>query len=65
MKIKMKSNGIVVDQVNKYQYLGTLTTADTRYIQESKRRIKIAKKSFLELKDFVKSNLSMKTKKSY
>ena len=64
MKITIKSNGIALGQVNKYKYLGTLITADTRCMQEMKRRIGIAKKSFWELKELMKSNVNMKTKKS-
>ena len=38
-KMTIKSNGIVLEQVNKYKYLGTFITADTRCMQEIKRRI--------------------------
>ena len=44
-KIAIKSNGIALDQVNKYKYLGALIKAETRCMQEIKR-IGIAKKSF-------------------
>jgi len=37
-KITIKSNRITLEQVNKEKYVGTLITADTRYIQEIKRR---------------------------
>ena len=62
-KITIKSNGIALEQVNKYKYLGTFITADTRCMQEIKRRIGIAKKSFWELKELMKSNVNMKTMK--
>ena len=62
-KITIKSNGIALEQVNKFKYLGTFVTADTRCMQEIKRRIGIAKKSFWELKELMKSNVNMKTKK--
>ena len=62
-KITIKSNGIALEQVNNYKYLGTLITEDTRCIQEIKRRIGIAKKSFWELKELMKSNVNMMTKK--
>ena len=38
-KTTIKSNGIALEQVNKYKYLGTLITADARCMQEIKRRI--------------------------
>ena len=63
MKITIKSNGIALGQVNKYKYLGTLITADMRCMQEIKRRIGIANKSFWELKELMNSNVNMKTKK--
>ena len=62
-KITIKSNGIALEQVNKYKYLGTFITADTRCMQEIKRRIGIAKKSFWELKELMKSNVNMKAMK--
>ena len=43
-ELTIKSNGIALEQVTKYKYLGTLITADTRSIQEIKRIIGIAKK---------------------
>ena len=62
-EVTIKSNGIALEQVNKYKYLGTLIAADSRCIQEIKRRIGIAKRSFWELKELMKSNVNMKTKK--
>ena len=62
-EVTIKSNGIALEQVNKYKYLGTLITADSRCIQEIKRRIGIAKRPFWELKELMKSNVNMKTKK--
>ena len=62
-EVTIKLNGIALEQVNKYKYLGTLITADSRCIQEIKRRIGIAKRSFWELKELMKSNVNMKTKK--
>ena len=63
MKITIKSNRVALEQVNKYKYLGTLITADTRCMQEIMRGIVIAKKSSWELKELMKTNVNMKTKK--
>ena len=60
-KMLIKSNGIALERVNKY--LAALIKADTRCIQEIKRRIGIAKKSFWELEEVMKSNVNMKTNK--
>ena len=62
-ELTIKSNGIALEQVNKYKYLGTLTTADSSCIQKIRRRLRIAKKSFWELKELMKSNVNMNTKK--
>ena len=62
-ELTIMSNGIVLEQVNKYKYLGTLIAADARCIQKIRRRIAIARKSFWELKELMKSNVNMKTKK--
>ena len=45
-ELTIKSNGITLEQVNKYEHLGTLITADARCIQEIRRRIGTAKKPF-------------------
>ncbi len=45
------------------KYLCTLITEDAKCLQEIKRRIWIAKKSFWELKELMKSNINMNTKK--
>ena len=62
-KIVIKSNGVTLEQVKQYKYLGTLITEDAKCLQEIKRRIGIAKKSFWELKELMKSNINMNTKK--
>ena len=36
-ELTMKSNGIALEQVNKYKHLGKLITADTRCKQEIRR----------------------------
>ena len=62
-KIVIKSNGVTLEQVKQYKYLGTLITEDAKCLQEIKRRIGIAKKSFWELKELMKCNINMNTKK--
>ena len=47
-KIVIKSIGVTLEQVRQYKYLGTLVTEDAKCLQEIKRRIGIAKKSFWE-----------------
>ena len=54
---------MTLEQVTQYKYLGTLITEDAKCLQEIKRRIGIAKKSFWELKELMKSNINMNTKK--
>ena len=53
-KITINSIGMALEQVNKYRYLGTLITADTRCMQEIMRGIGIGKKPFWELKELMK-----------
>ena len=55
--------GVALEQGNKYKFLGTLVTEDTKCIKEIKRRIGIAKKSFWELKELMKSNVNVNKKK--
>eukprot|EP00794_Sanderia_malayensis_P016412 gene16412-18047_t len=63
-KVVIKSNGVALEQVKQYKYLGTLITEDAKCLQEIKRRIGIGKNSFWELKEIVmKSNINMNTKK--
>ena len=62
-KIVIKSNGMALEQVKQYKYLGTLITEDAKCLQEFKRRIGIAKNSFWDLKELMKSNINMSTKK--
>ena len=38
-KIVIKLNGVTLEQVKQYKYLGTLITEDAKYLQEIKRRI--------------------------
>ena len=57
-----KVEWVALEQENKYKCIGTFITADTRCIQEIKRRIGIAKKSFRESKGFMKSNVNMNIK---
>ena len=45
-ELTIMSSGTALEEVNKYKYLGTLTTADTRCIQKIRRRIGTAEKPF-------------------
>ena len=56
-EIAIRSNGIALEEVKQYKYLGTLITEDTKCLQEIKKRIGIAKKSFWELKELMTSNV--------
>ena len=62
-EIVIKSNGVALEKVKQYKYFGTLITEDAKCLQESKRRIGIAKKSSWELKELMKININTNTKK--
>ena len=49
----LKSAGIVIKQVEQFNYLGSMLTSDGRCETEIKRRIGIAKKSFKDLSNIL------------
>ena len=59
--IGIRSDGIVFEQVKQYKYLGTIFTKEMSRLQEIKMRI--ARKSFWDLKDIMINNIDMKPKK--
>ena len=63
-KIDIKVDGVTLEQVDSYQYLGQLITEDGRCEKEIRRRIGIAKTNFLKMKNVLTTKkLSMKTRK--
>ena len=52
---KIKVDGVILEQVKKYQYLGQLITEDGRCEAEIKRRIEIARTNFLKMKNVLTS----------
>ena len=63
-RVEIKVDGVTLEQVESYQYLGQLMTEDGRCEVEIKRRIGIAKTNFLKMKNVLTTkNLSMKTRK--
>ena len=63
-RINIKVDGVILEQVESYQYLGQLITEDGRCEKEIRRRIGIAKTNFLKMKDvLVSKSLSLMTRK--
>ena len=63
-KISIKVDGVTLEQVESYQYLGQLITEDGRCETEIRRRIGIARTNFLKMKDvLVTKSLSLLTRK--
>ena len=63
-KVKIKVDGVILEQVESYQYLGQLITEDGRCEKDIRRRISIAKTNFLKMKNVLTTKkLSMKTRK--
>ena len=63
-KVRIKVDDVILEQVEKYQYLGQVITEDGRCETEIKRRIQIARTNFLKMKDvLVTKKLSMRTRK--
>ena len=63
-KVDIKVDGVTLEQVESYQYLGQLITEDGRCEKEIRRRIGIAKTNFLKMKNVLTTKkLSMKTRK--
>ena len=62
-KVDIKVDGVTLEQVESYQYLGQLITEDGRCEKEIRRRIGIAKTNFLKMKNVLTTKkLSMKTR---
>src|SRR5580693_9332110 len=51
-------NGQLVEQVNKFQYLGSMMTEGGRCTTEVKRRIAMAKDAFSKRKELLSRNMS-------
>ena len=63
-KVNIKVDGVILEQVESYQYLGQLITDDGRCEKEIRRRIGIARTNFLKMKDvLVTKSLSLLTRK--
>src|SRR5579862_6053758 len=56
-------NGQLVEQVNKFQYLGSMMTEDGRCTTEVKRRIAMAKDAFSKRKELLSRNMSRAVRK--
>ena len=62
--VKITVNGEELEQVAKFKYLGQLITEDGRCEVEVKRRIEIARSSFIKMRDVLASRkLRLKTRK--
>ena len=60
----LKSTGVVIKQVEQFNYLGSMLTSDGRCETEIKRRIGIAKKSFKDLSNILANRkISFDTRK--
>ena len=60
----LKSDGVVIKQVEQFNYLGSMLTSDGRCKTEIKRRIGIAKKSFKDLSNILANRkISFNTRK--
>ena len=57
--VTINVDGEALDQVKSYQYLGQIVTDDGRCDTEIKRRIGIAKTSFVKMKDVLTSKRMM------
>src|SRR5579863_383393 len=56
-------DGQLVEQVNKFQYLGSMMTEDWRCTTEVKRRIAMAKDAFSKRKELLSQNMSRAVRK--
>ena len=62
--VNIKVDGVTLEQVESYQYLGQIITEDGRCEKEIRRRIGIAKTNFLKMKDvLITKKLSMEIRK--
>ena len=63
-RVNIKVDGVTLEQVESYQYLGQIITEDGRCEKEIRRRIGIAKTNFLKMKDvLITKKLSMEIRK--
>ena len=63
-RVNIKVDGVTLEQVESYQYLGQIITEDGRCENEIRRRIGIAKTNFLKMKDvLITKKLSMEIRK--
>ncbi len=62
--ISIKVDGIRLEQVEKFKYLGHIITDDGRSDNEIRRRIEIARKNFINMKDVLTTRrLNLETRK--
>ena len=63
-RVHIVVDGVTLEQVKKYTYLGQVVTEDGRCVVEIKRRIQIAKANFLKMKNVLTARkLSIETRK--
>ena len=63
-KVNINVDGVTLEQVEQYQYLGQLITEDGKCEVEIRRRIGIAKTNFLKMKNVLTTKrLSIETRK--
>ena len=62
-KCECSINGVKLEQVTHYKYLGSIITEDGRYVKEIKARIAMAKAAFWKHKELLRGNLRLETKK--
>ena len=64
LNVDIKVDGVTLEQVGKYQYLGQIIKEDGRCEDEIKRRIGIARTNFMKLKEIlITKKLSIATRK--
>jgi len=62
-KCNVLINGVLLEQVADYKYLGSWITEDGRCEKEVKTRIDMAKEAFWQHKELMRGNLRISTKK--
>ena len=62
----VKLNNVTIEQVESFNYLGSLLTSDCKCDREIKRRIALAKKSFMNKKSIITNKvMSIESKKRF
>ena len=62
MKTKIRLNGVPLEQVKRFKYLGSWITEDARSDEDIRARVGMAKAAFWHNKDVMRRNIGFKTK---